>query len=47
MQEKQIMIPDIDTLALFAVVGVSMVTSLTLLVRVLARELGSRGQAEG
>ena len=38
--------PGIDAIALFAVVGVSMATSLTLVVRVLAREFGA-GNGEG
>jgi len=40
------MVWSIDAVALFAVVGVSMVTSLTLLVRFVAREFGM-GRASG
>jgi hypothetical protein len=37
---------NLDAIALFAVVGVSMVTSLMLIVRLLAREFGG-GRREG
>ena len=40
------MVLNLDAVALFAVVGVSMVTSLALLVRFVAREF-SEGRASG
>lgn len=41
------MVAGMDAIALFTVVGVSMVTSAALLVRVLAREFGSHSRGAG